>query len=145
MTLELRTFHIRDGAAEDDEARLASFLRSVEIVRIDTAYADGAWRVLVHYEDSHRTRERARIEGAILDALNAWRAARARERGVDREAVLTQALAAEIARYAPTSEVELSVIADALGAGLGGQGAEIVRIVREVLDPTTKGPAEGAG
>lgn len=134
MTLELRSFQIRDGAAEDDEARLAAFLRSVAVARIDTAYADGAWRVLVHYEDPRRRDERARVERDILAGLNAWRAARAAERGVDREAVLTQALAAEIARYAPMTEVELSVIAGALGADVGGQAADILRIVRGVVE-----------
>lgn len=134
MTLEIRTFVIRDGAAEDDEARLAAFLRSVEIGRIDTAYADGAWRVLVHFQDLRRKEERAQIESAILEAVNGWRAAEARRRGMDRESVLPQAMVAEIARYAPTTEVELSVIANALGVDTGNDGPEIVGVVRQTMD-----------
>ncbi len=137
MALELRTFTIRDGAAEDDEARAAAFLRSIEVVRIDTAYGDGAWRILVHYEDPRRKEERAQIESAIMDAVNAWRVAEAHRRGVDREAVLSQTMVAEIARYAPTTETELSVIAGALGADTGNYGAEIVRVVRRTMEALT--------
>lgn len=137
MSLELRTFSIRDAAAEDDEARLAAFLRSVEVARIDTAYSDGAWRVLIHYRDLRRKEERAQIESAILEALNAWRAAQARDRGVDRETVLPQALVSEIARYAPTTEIELSVIANALGTDTTGYGSEIVRVVRLTMEALT--------
>ncbi|HYE49023.1 MAG TPA: HRDC domain-containing protein [Azospirillaceae bacterium] len=137
MHLDIRTFAIREAAVEEDEARLASFLRTVEVLRIDTAYAEGAWRVLVQFRDLKRKEETAQIESAIMAAINSWRADVARSRGVDREEVLPGALVAEIARYAPTTEIELGVIAGAAGGQLRGHGAAIVQIVRQTMEELT--------
>jgi ribonuclease D len=137
MNLEIRTFTIRDEAASEDERRIAAFMRSVEVERIDTAHSDGAWRILVHYRDLRQKEERAQIETAIQAALNSWRADVARNTGVEKDAVLPGTLLVEIARYAPTTEVELAVIVNSSGAALHGRGAEIVRVVRQTMEELT--------
>lgn len=139
MNLEIRTFTIRDASPEEDEQRVAGFLRSVEVERIDTAYADGAWRVLVHFRDLRSKEESAQIETAIQAALNAWRSDIARNLQVDKETVLPGNLVVEIARYAPTTEIELSVIANAAGVGstVREHGADIVRVVRQTMEDLT--------
>ncbi|MFM2045868.1 MAG: hypothetical protein RLY86_4444 [Pseudomonadota bacterium] len=137
MTIDIRTFAIRDAAAEEDESRIAAFLRTVEVERIDTAYADGAWRILVQYRDLRRKEERAQIETAIQAALNSWRAEMARNLGVDRDVVLPTAVVGEIARYAPTTEIELTVIGNAVGANVKQYGADIVRVVRQTMEELT--------
>ncbi len=139
MHVEIRTFAIRDAVAEEDEAALAAFLRTVDVQRVDTAYAEGAWRVLVHYRDLRRKEETAQIESAIMGAINAWRGDVARAQGLEREEVLPGALVAEIARYAPTTEIELTVIANAAGHPVRGHGAAIVQIVRQTMDELTDG------
>lgn len=136
MNLELRTFSIRDAAAEEDEQRIASFLRSVEVERIDTAYADNGWRVLIHYRDLRRREEQAQIESAIQAALNAWRSEVARAKGINRDEVLSNQLLAEVARFAPTTEVELSVIASSLGESTVN-GPAIVSVVRQTMEELT--------
>lgn len=137
MNLELRTFSIRDAAAEEDEQRVANFLRTVEVERIDTAYVEGGWRVLVHYRDLRRKEEQAQIETAIQQALNSWRSEVGRNLGVDREEVMSNHLLGEVARYAPTTEVELSVIVSSLGEDTHARGAEIVRVVRQTMEDLT--------
>jgi ribonuclease D len=137
MNLEFRTFTIRDTNTEEDEQRIAYFLRSVETERIDTAYAAGGWRILVHYRDLRRKEEQAQIETAIQAALNSWRSDIARNTGVDKETVLPGTLVAEIARYAPTTEVELSVIANASGVNVRERGGDIVRVVRQTMEDLT--------
>jgi len=137
MNLEIRTFAIRDESAEEDEKRLAAFLGTVDCDRIDTAYADGAWRVLVHFRDLRRKEERAQIETAIMHALNSWRAEVARNHGLEKDAILPGALLSEIARYAPTTEIELAVIGNAIGVSTRERGADIVRVVRQTMDELT--------
>ncbi|WP_044559613.1 HRDC domain-containing protein [Azospirillum sp. B4] len=137
MTLEIRTFSIRDAAHEEDEVRLASFLRTVEVSRIDTAYAEGAWRVLVQYRDLRRKEETAQIESAIISAINGWRTEVAKALGVDKEEILPNSVVAEIARYAPTTEIELSVISGASGFDVAGRGGQIVQIVRQTMEDLT--------
>lgn len=137
MNLELRTFTIRDAAAEEDELRVANFLRTVEVERIDTAFAEGGWRLLVHYRDLRRKEEQAQIETAIQQALNGWRSEVARNLGIDREEVMSNHLLGEVARYAPTTEVELSVIISSLGEEAHTRGSEIVRVVRQTMEDLT--------
>ncbi|MFC7333266.1 HRDC domain-containing protein [Rhodocista pekingensis] len=137
MSLDIRTFTIREESAQDDEARVASFLRSVEAVRIDTAYADGAWRLLVQYRDLRRKEEQEQIESAIMEALKSWRADVSRATGLSREEVLPNALLTEICRYAPTTEIELSVIAGSLGVDTRERGAAIVQVVRQTMEELT--------
>jgi ribonuclease D len=137
MNLELRTFTIRDANTEEDELRVASFLRSVEVERLDTAYVTDGWRILVHFRDLRRKEEQAQIETAIQAALNSWRNEVARPLGVDREEVLSNHLLAEVARFAPTTEIELSVIVSSLGEDAHKRGVEIVRVVRQTMEDLT--------
>ncbi|WP_448204149.1 HRDC domain-containing protein [Azospirillum sp. sgz302134] len=134
MSTEIRTFMIPDATAEEAQDALSAFLRTVEVQRIDTAYADGAWRVLVLYQDLKRKEESLQIEAAISDALNGWRDRTAAREGVPRDAILPDELVPEIARFAPTTERELSVIVGARDLGVGQHGAEIVQVVRATLD-----------
>lgn len=134
MSTEIRTFMIPDASAEEAQAHLSAFLRTVEVQRIDTAYADGAWRVLVLYQDLKRKEEAIQIEAAINAALNNWRDRAAAREGLTRDAVLPDELVPEIARFAPTTERELSIIVGARDLGVGQHGAEIVQVVRATLD-----------
>lgn len=134
MKLEIRTFTINPLSSSEDEARLASFLRTVDVVRIDTAYAADAWRILVQYQDMRRDEETAQIEMAISSAINSWRGEVAKATGVDRDEVLPTGLVNEIARYAPTTEVELSVIVGASGFDIGDRGGQIVQVVRQTME-----------
>lgn len=134
MASEIRTFHIRGAHAAEDEATLAAFLRSVAVQRVDTAYADGGWHILVLFEDLRRREETVQIQSAIVGGLNAWRARMATESGVAREAILSDAAVESIARHAPTTEIELATIALPTAGNLARHGAAIVQVVREVLD-----------
>lgn len=134
MSAEIRTFTIPDEHSDDVRETIAAFLRSVEVKRIDTAYADGAWRVLVLFQDLRHKEEARQIESAIIGALNAWRDRAALRDGVSADAVLPDAALPEIARFAPTTEHELTVIAAAANLEHGGYGAEIVQVVRATLE-----------
>lgn len=134
MSTEIRTFTIPDAAAEEAQAHLSNFLRTVEVQRIDTAYADGGWRVLVLFADLKRKEESQQIEAAIAAALNGWRDKAAAAAGVTRDMVLADELVQEIARFAPTTEHELAIIVGARDMPLSRHGGEIVQVVRSTLD-----------
>ncbi len=134
MSTEIRTFMIPDASAEEAQGQLSAFLRTVEVQRIDTAYAEGAWRVLVLYQDLRRKEESLQIEAAISAALNGWRERAAAREGILRDAILPDELVAEVARFAPTTERELSIIVGARDLDVGHFGAEIVQVVRATLD-----------
>ncbi|HYH19409.1 MAG TPA: HRDC domain-containing protein [Azospirillum sp.] len=134
MTTEIRTFQIPDATREEAQTMLSAFLRTVEVQRIDTAYADGAWRILVLYQDLRRKEEALQIETAIAAALNLWRDRVAARDGLSRDSVLPDELVPEIARFAPTTEHELSIIVGTRDFDLGARGGEIVQVVRSTLD-----------
>jgi ribonuclease D len=134
MSTEIRTFIIPDDHSDEVRETLAHFLRSVEVQRIDTAYAAGAWRVLVLFQDLRHKEEAKQIESAISGALNAWRDRAATRDGITPEEVLPEAVVTEIARFAPTTEHELSVIAASANLEQGGYGGEIVQVVRATLE-----------
>ncbi len=134
MSTEIRTFTIPDANAEEAQVHLSAFLRTVEIQRIDTAYAGDGWRVLVLYGDLKRKEESQQIEAAIVAALNGWRDRTAAQAGVARDAVLPDDLVPEIARFAPTTEHELSIIVGTRDLPISQYGGEIVQVVRSTLD-----------
>lgn len=134
MTTEIRTFQIPDTDREGAQESLAAFLRTVEVERIDTAYADGGWRILVLYQDLRRKEESAQIESAIVAELSAWRDKAAARGGVAREALLPDDLLPEIARFAPTTERELSVILGSRDIDVGPMAQEIAAVVRNTLE-----------
>lgn len=133
MRTQIKTFRIRDAHAEDDEARLSEFLRTIEVKRIETAYANNAWQILVMYEELRRKEESRQIESALVAALTAWRNQTAAAEGVAREAVLPDAVIAEIARSAPTTSVELAAITASRGWTPGPRAGAIVQVVRQKL------------
>ena len=134
MTTEVRTFIIPDDSPDLARTEIAAFLRSVVIERIDSAYANGAWHVLVLHQDARRKEESEQIESAIKGALLAWRDQQARRDDLPRESVLPDDLLTEIAHYAPTTERELSTIASARGIDVSRHGAAIVLEVKAMLD-----------
>lgn len=134
MSAEIRTFRIPDTDAEPAQAELSAFLRTIQVERIDTAYADGAWRVLVLFQDLRRKEESLQIETAIAAALNGWRDRVAAREGLARDAVLPDELVPEIARFAPTTEHELTVLVGSRDLEVGPHGAEIVGVVRSTLE-----------
>ena len=134
MTTEVRTFVIPDDNPDLARAEVAAFLRAVTVERIDTAYADHSWRVLVLYEDARRKEESEQIESAIKDALSSWRDRMAKKTGEPKEAILADHLLTEIAHYAPTTERELSTIAASHNASLADYGGAIVIEVKKMLD-----------
>ena len=134
MTTEVRTFVIPDDNPDLARSEIAGFLRAVVIERIDTAYVDGAWRVLVLHQDARSKEESEQIESAIKDALAGWRDREATRSGVSRETILPDEMLTEIAHYAPTTERELSTIASAQGCDVSVHGAAIVLEVKKMLD-----------
>ena len=134
MTTEVRTFVIPDGSPDPAQTAIGDFLRAVTVERIDTAYADGAWHVLVLHQDARRQEESEQIESAIKDALVTWRDRLATRESVTRNSILSDELLAEIAHYAPTTERELATIASAQGFDVSGYGGAIVLEVKKMLD-----------
>ena len=134
MTTEVRTFVIPDDNPDTARLEVAGFLRAVVVERIDTAYANGAWHVLVLHQDARRKEESEQIESAIKDALAGWRDRLAAREGVSRDSILADDLLAEIAHYAPTTERELATIASAQGFDVSSYGATIVLEVKKMLD-----------
>jgi len=137
MSSEIRTFKIRDAAVHEDELALEEFLRAVEVSRIETAYSANAWHILVMYEELRKREETAQIQSAIVAALNHWRAQAAAAHNIEREAVMPSGAVQEIARYAPTTEIELTVVGNALGVDTSVFGAAIVQVVRQTLEELT--------
>ncbi|EWY39948.1 aldolase [Skermanella stibiiresistens SB22] len=137
MSSEIRTFKIRDVAIQEDELALAEFLRTVEVNRIETAFSSGAWHILVMYEELRKREETAQIQSAIVAALNQWRIQAAASLDLDREAIMPASALEEIARYAPTTEIELAVVGGALGIDVTTHGAAIVHVVRQTLEELT--------
>ena len=56
---------------------------------------------------------------------------------IEREAVMPSSAVQEIARYAPTTEIELTVVGNALGVDTSVFGAAIVQVVRQTLEELT--------
>ena len=137
MSSEIRTFKIRDAAVQEDELALGEFLRTVDVARIETTYAGDAWHILVMFEELRKREETAQIQSAIVAALNHWRTQAASAHNIEREAVMPSAAVQEIARYAPTTEIELTVVGNALGIDTSVFGAAIVQVVRQTLEELT--------
>ena len=134
MATDIRSFVLPDTGGETEREKLIHFLRSVEVSRIDTAYAEGGWHILVIYEELRQREESAQIKSAILGALIGWRNGIAATTGSLAEEVLPEELADEIAHYAPTTVHELSVLVQDRGWPTGLHGAEVVQVVRETLE-----------
>ena len=135
MSLRVRTFEIRSGGrAVEDEELVSAFLRSVRAEKIETAFANDGWRLLVIYDDLKEKEESAQIASAIAAELKTWRADVARNLGVGPVDVLSEEQVLQVARFVPTTPPELRLV---LGMNNGQQNAyenEIVHVVRQALD-----------
>jgi ribonuclease D len=134
MSLSLRTFEIGAATREADEAAIAEFLSSVDVDRVDTAFSDGAWRILVHYRDARAKEEAAQIASVVVSALKVWRQRVAQASGETPEAVLPDATILAVARYVPTTQLELKLVLGDAAEACSGHHQEIVAVVRETLN-----------
>lgn len=135
MTLRARTFQIRDGEeAANDEESLAGFLRQVQVERIETAHLPDGWRLLVFYNDTKAAEESAQIASALASSLRLWRRDMSRNLAVPEDDILSDPDLQEVARYAPTTTLELRVVLGVKGEGGTTYENEIVQAVRETLD-----------
>jgi ribonuclease D len=130
---EIRTFILPDEDNSDRMQEISSFLRTVEVQRIDTAYAGGAWRILVLYHDLRSQEESAQIRSAIAQALQNWRVKAAQKSGDDPRTLLPDSLVAEIAAKAPTTLIELANLLPGKDAPSARHGAAIVDVVKETM------------
>lgn len=150
MTLQVRTFRIREGDAEasgnpagagaktaEDERAVSAFLRSVQVERVETAYADGAWRLLVVYRDRKDQEEAAQIASAVAAALRDWRQEAAGRKDMAESAVLSDALLEKVALAVPTTTIELAELQDGDRREPGPFATEIVQVVRRALADLT--------
>lgn len=135
MSQEVRTFQIRTGThTAEDQRTLSNFLANVKCTKLETAYADGAWQVFVLFEDLRRREEEAQILNLLKASLNGWRGKRAISLGIRPDQVLDDELLGEIARYVPTTEVELKALLSIRNLVMGSETHEILRIVKDTLD-----------
>lgn len=137
MSLEIKTFKIRDDRAAEDESVLRDFLHRVKVTKMDTAYSEGGWRLLIQYEDKRYEEEREQIESAIIASLSMWRSDMAKKLGIDKQAVLSDLAMADIAKVAPTTAIEAASIPSPAHAEIQRHCAEIVGVVRETLADLT--------
>jgi ribonuclease D len=134
MSLRLKTFEVRDGAYKrDDEEAVDSFLHSVAVERIDTAYAEGGWRVLVLFHDTRHKEEAAQIASVIAAALKDWRAEKAAALGENPADLLPDDAIDKVAHYVPTTAIELRVVMGVSQEAVGPHAEDIVRVVRRTL------------
>ncbi|NBC34547.1 MAG: aldolase [Alphaproteobacteria bacterium] len=146
MTVQVRTFRIRNSAAgssapetggADDERAVSAFLRAVEVDRVETAYAEGAWHLLVLYRDRKDQEEAAQIASAVAAALRDWRALAAAREGLPATALLSDALLEKVALAVPTTTIELAELQDGDRRDPGPFATEIVQVVRHALAELT--------
>lgn len=103
MSLKVRTFEIREGEeAEEDEERVSTFLRAAAVERIETAFADRRWRLLILYNDQKDKEESAQIASVIAAALKQWRRSAAQRGSIQPGEVLSDEAVTTIAQCVPT-------------------------------------------
>lgn len=135
MSLNVRTFQVRAGDSQaEDESAVAHFLKSVDVDRVDTAFSDGAWRLLVLYRDRREREESEQIASVIAFSLRSWRTAKAKAEGMDPSEVLSDEVLTQVAQFVPTTTLELRVVLGQEGAPISPFEEDIVHVVREALD-----------
>lgn len=135
MSLNVRTFEVHaDDRQSDDEHAVARFLKSVDVDRVDSAYSDGAWHLLVLFRDRREREEAEQIASAIAFSLKSWRSAKAKSEGMDPSQVLADDILAQVAKFVPTTTLELRVVLGQEGAPISPFEDDIVHVVREALD-----------
>jgi ribonuclease D len=132
--MRVRTFEVRsDVHRRDDEDAVDAFLRSVTVERVDTAYADGGWRVLVLFHDTRHKEEAAQIASVIAAALKDWRTAKADQIGSEPADILPDEAIDKVAHYVPTTAIELRVVMGVTHEKAGPYAEDIAGIVRRTL------------
>ena len=117
MSSEIRTFKIRDAAGKQPVTLLpGDQLAAVQKERGLTSAAD------LPPEQRPGYMQKAQAAAA---------------HNIEREAVMPSSAVQEIARYAPTTEIELTVVGSALGIDTSVFGAAIVQVVRQTLEELT--------
>lgn len=135
MSIRVRSFTItgEGDQARADEEHVSRFLRNNTVDRIETVYADGAWRLLVMFNDSKSEEEAKQISAVLASALKGWRREMARNMGETPEALMSDDMLNQVAKWAPTTSLELRLV-----LGTGAEPApyenEIVAVVRQSLD-----------
>ena len=143
MDLQVRAFRIHSDSSDDktvvarDERAVAAFLRSVQVERIDTAFANGAWNLLVHYHDLKDQEEAAQIASAVASALRDWRSLTAKREGLSASAVLSDDLLERVALAVPTTAIELAELQGGGRKDPGPFAVEIVHVDRSALSDLT--------
>ena len=132
----VRTFLISDDNPREGEDAVSSFLGQVTADRVDTAYAPGGWRVMIHFTDPRHAEEAEQIASVIAANLRHWRDEQAAAQGCDPLDVLPEDVLVRIAQYVPTTALELRVILTATEGGEAIRQYEdpIVAVVRDTLD-----------
>ena len=134
MSLSVRTFEVREGAQKsDDEASVAAFMKSVDVDRVDTAFVDGAWRLLVLYRDLREREEAEQIASLVASSLRSWRERKAKREQLTPAAVLSDDVLNQVAQFVPTTTLELRVVLGQEGAPISPFEDEIVAVVRDAL------------
>ena len=139
MGIQVSAFRIRNDPSDDgsiggaDECAVAAFLRSVQVERIDTAYADGGWNLLVLYHDRKDQEEAAQIASVVASALRDWRAQAARRESLAPDAVLSDSLLDRVAMAVPTTPIEFAELQGGSRRDPGPFASEIVQVVRTAL------------
>ena len=135
MSLRVRTFEVRNGSHKrDDEDTVDSFLRSVSVDRIDSAYSGGSWQVFVLFHDTRQKEEAEQIASVIISALRVWRMTKAEEKSIDPLYLLPDETIEKVAHYVPTTAIELRVVMGDSQETAGVYAEEIVEIVRDTLN-----------
>ena len=142
MTLQIRTFRIPEPAgngstATDQERAVAAFLRRVKVERIETAYHDSAWSLLVLYQDQKDQEEAAQIASAVASALREWRSETAERENVSPNTVLGDALLERVALAVPTTTLELAELQNGEAGNAMAYAGQIVQVVRAALADLT--------
>ena len=134
MSLSVRSFEIPSGEGRDvAETLVTEFMASVEVERVETAFDDGAWRLLVMFRDRREQEEAAQIAQVVSSALKQWRDRVAQATDVLPDDVLSDEVMASIARYVPTTTLELNVVLGAAAEPIVQYQNEIVAVVRDTL------------
>lgn len=142
MTLQIRTFRIPEPAGSgpagaDQERAVAAFLRSVKVERIETAYDDRAWSLLVLYHDRKDQEEAAQIASAVASSLREWRGETAEREKVTPQSILDDALLERVALAVPTTTLELAELQNGTASDSMAYAGRIVQVVRAALAELT--------
>jgi len=136
MSVEIRSFKIRLSADDivADERVLSRFLSGVDVERIDSAWSPEGWKILVIYKSRRQQEEREQIHLVLVEALKEWREKIALEKEVDIYEIAPDIVLETIARYAPTTDIELRIVGSEHNWDAGACGESVLKIVRDVME-----------